>query len=148
MGKSKKPDLKFPQNYMESREVGEGDRDQTRLILSLYLLKLLMDTRDSLFLSLYFCICLNFSIISFSKIPGFNYFPAGVNTPNMEIRMFIFACILQALYFINIYYFHKILITTSFLQELNKIFQLVNIFNVSDPASYTLSGWFVMRRQK
>lgn len=76
----------------------------------------LMDTWDSLFSSLYFCICLNFSIISFSKIPGFNYFPARVYILNMETRMFVCACILQSLYFINISYIHKILISTSFLQ--------------------------------
>lgn len=38
--KKKKPDLNFLQNYMESREVGEGGRDQTRLVMSLFVLKL------------------------------------------------------------------------------------------------------------
>lgn len=36
----KKTDLNFLQNYMESREAGEGGRDQTRLVMSLFVLKL------------------------------------------------------------------------------------------------------------
>ena len=90
---NQKPDLNFFQNYRESRVVGEDGRDETRLDNEFVSFETgwwihgIPHSHHSTFAFLR--LCLNFSIMCFFEILGFNCFPAGVYTLNTETKMFI-----------------------------------------------------------